>query len=154
MSTSLSTGRRFALLLAAAAMLFAMLPTAPADAGNGVAAVQGTATLDQGVGVANGTGSFSGTAVGAHVGGNTPGPVPVSATFTYSDVPIVTGTAFGDITIDGDTCGFNWTRVGVTAVVVFDSGCTGAAVAAFAPTSLPGSAPSTALVAGAGAWTH
>jgi hypothetical protein len=135
--------------VAMAAMMFAMVPAGPASATPGLAAVQGTARLNGGVGTCS-TGSFSGSAVGIH--GTAPSVLTgVSASYSYCDELIVVGTASGTLSVVGITCGFDWTRVGVTAVVVFRAPCTGAAAAGFAPTTLPGSVPATAVVAGVGA---
>lgn len=145
MSVTLTTGRRFALLAAVAALLLAMLPTARADAGTAVLAWEGQGTLDQGVV------SYCGLASGVH--GTSPRVgVHVCGSFSYGGA--LTGTSKGTMSIDGDSCGFSGTRVGTVTVATFGSGCTGVAVMTFVPTSLPGSEPSSGVVVGAGAWTH
>lgn len=153
-ATTPTTGRRFALLLAAAAMLLAMLPTAPANAGTGLATViEGEMTLDQGFGVTRGTGSLEGTAYGVH-GTDPMVGAEVTASFTHNDPLISLGDAYGTINIGPDTCGFHWFRTGNTANVTFSAGCTGHAVLEFVPLSPPGSAPAKLAFVGEAAWTH
>lgn len=154
MSTTLATGRRFALLTAAAAMLFALLPTAPADADTGAIALEIEVTLNDSIYAGwNGTGSLMGSAYGADVGGTTAEGVPVTGTFTYTS-QLSNTHAIGSITIDGETCGFDWARAGAVVVFYFLSGCTGTGVGSYVPTSAPDSIPATGRIVATGYWTH
>lgn len=153
MSTSLSTGRKFALLVATAALLLAMLPAASADAGPGAIALEGEVTFDQGFGVHLGTAKFEGTMTGVH-GTSALAAVPAEAHLVYDEPLVITGTAQGSITIGGDTCGFGWVRTGTALVFLFYDGCSGHGVGSFVATSAPGSAPVTVRLAGTGYWRH
>ena len=174
MSTRVRTRTRLFLALAAmASMIFALMPASPAAAANGAVTVTGTAVLSAGISAPCTSnihsGTFSGWANGVHAS-TPPGTVVaaplvdarnVSASYLYCNSSTALGTAEGSITVGpgrgtapSHTCGFSWIRVGATAVVTFDAGCGGAAVAGFAPTSVPGATPGTAEVVGAGVITH
>ena len=119
--------------LVAFTLLMAVVPTSAASAATPIfVVVEGTATLSGGIGTC-GTGTFAGTATGLHgevliVGATT------TASFTYCNPDVVTGTASGTVTIDGHSCGFNWSRVLNRATITFHSGCSGYGTAEFTPT--------------------
>lgn len=156
MSTNVRTRTRLIVALAAmAALMFALMPAAPASAGAGTLAVQGTATLNSGT-LACGSGTLTGTATGVHA--NAPiANATVSAAFTYCN-DLATGTAEGNLTVSGGVggagvhrCGFDWVRTGVTATITLknhDDGttCRGSATAVLTVTSAPGAVPGTAEV--------
>ena len=159
MSTTVRTRRPIVVFLAMAALMFALLPVAPASAGQAKIALTGIATLNAGISAPcssnTHSGSFTGTAVGVH--GTAPGaPVNVNASFLYCNADTVVGTAQGSITFSGGgipthACSFTWNRTGVVAVVTI-SGCDspGTAVAEFIPITPPGAVPGQAAVVGQG----
>lgn len=153
MGTTVRTRTRLIVALAAmAAMMFAMMPAAPASAGQLTVAVAGTANLSGGI-PSCGSGSFTGTATGLD-GTNPLLAAPVSANIqNYCNLDVVTGTADGTINLAGHACTFDWVRIGLVAVVTIGGSChtTGTAVAAFAPNPVANPDGSiNAVVAGAG----
>jgi hypothetical protein len=155
-----------AIVMALAVFAFA----APANAAPGAVVFNGTATLDNGFPApAGSTGSFSGTARGLVEGAVVLGPNNMTASYTYSEpCPPTTGTAAGTVTINGKSKFFNWTRAGLTAIVLlrdFSGGpINGVAVAVFVPSPIPPvsalvspcspkNVPQFASVGGIGAWT-
>jgi hypothetical protein len=152
MSTRLRP-RRIVALAVMAAMMFALLPAAPAAAGDGNWAGQGTATLNSGT-LACGTGTLTGTVSGTHA--NAPvANATVTATFAYCN-NLADGTAEGNLVVSGvgagtHKCGFDWVRTGATATITLknhDDGttCSGTCTAVLIPTSAPGAVPGTAEV--------
>lgn len=125
---------RLLALMAAVGMIFALTPASTASAASPVAGVvEGHASLPSTIGACGASGSFTGTFTGVH-GTSAAVLSGASATFTYCNTNTVQGTASGTITLDGHTCGFNWTRVGVTAVIFFNgANCTGGGAAVFVP---------------------
>ena len=149
--------RRIMASAAMAAMMFALMPAAPASADDLTIAVQGTATLNNGT-LACGTGTFSGTAAGTH--GTVPVVNrPVTAQFEYCD-DLVEGTAEGEITVAGHgVCVFVKVRVGHIATIVFRGRvggppCHGSATVIIIVTSAPGAIPGTAEWTGEGTIGH
>lgn len=134
MTTTHSSVRTMLALFAAVAMIFALSPAGVASAASPIAgAVEGHADLPAGIGACGVQGTFTGSVVVGVHGTNAVVSGGASASFTYCNTNTVQGTADGDLTLDGHTCGFSWIRAGVTAIVTFDEGCTGAAVAVFVP---------------------
>ena len=140
-------------VVAMAAVMFALVPAAPASAGQLTIGVEGIATLSAGYGAPCAqpmySGTFDGTANGLH--GTTPVVnASVTATFLYCNT-LLSGVAEGSINIAGHSCSFTWLRIGVTAIVeIFGCDSRGTAVAEFIPTSAPGALPGTAIVVGQG----
>ena len=136
MSNAVSTRSRLTLaVVAAAVMIFALVPAGPASAGQVTGVVQGFAQLSGGIGTC-GTGSFNGTATG--LDGSAPAVLaPTTAAFNYCNPDTATGTANGSINIAGHACNFAWNRIGLVAVVNIGGAChtTGTAVAGFVPAS-------------------
>ena len=166
MSKNIRTRTRLIVALAAmAAMMFALMPAAPAAAGAGTLVVEGTATLNSGT-LACGSGTLTGLASGAHANSAVAGAA-VSASFTYCN-NLADGTAEGNLTVSGGVggagtpthkCGFDWVRTGVTATITLknhDDGttCGGTATAVLAVTSAPGAVPGTAEVTAQANTTH
>jgi hypothetical protein len=126
---TLSTNRtRLVVVLALVASLWlALMPASPADADPGAAVITGTANLP------SFPGSGSGTFNGSILVGTTSGSA--SATFNYNEITCAAGLATGTITVSGHgSAGFQWARVGATAVLVISGSHTGVGVAAFATT--------------------
>ena len=163
MSTNVRTRTRLIVAFAAmAAMMFALMPAAPASAGSATLAVQGTATLNSGT-LACGNGTFNGTASGTHA--NAPvAAATVTGSFTYCN-NLVDGTAEGDLTISGGVagagthrCHFTWVRTGVVASITLSNhalqSCSGSATAVLGVTSAPGAVPGSAEVVATASTSH
>ena len=161
MSRTIRTRTRLIMASAAmAAMMFALLPAAPAAADDDLTViVHGEAILGNGT-LACGEGTFSGRAVGGFHG-TPPNVEPVaqlvdtsaSADYEYCN-EAATGTASGNITVAGHACTFSWARTGTIATVTFGGDCEGEATAHLTVTSAPGQIPGTAEVTAQGSITH
>lgn len=95
-------------------VMFALLPADEASAGQFLGTWDGTTALNSGT-LACGSGSFTGTATGVHVGTPVVG-APVTASFTYCD-DFLTATAQGSINLAGHPCNFSSVRTGATTLM-------------------------------------
>lgn len=127
MNTNLRRVRRQTVaFVAVAAMMFALVPTAPASAGQYTIGISGTAHFSGGfLNCGPFPGRLNGQATGLH--GTTPlVATTVTADFLYCHFG-VGGTADGTITFSGGgapthTCNFTWTLTGFDAITTV-TGC-------------------------------
>ena len=162
MSTKLRRRTRLIVAVATmAAMMFALMPAAPASAGPANLTWQSTETLNSGT-PACGSGSFYGTASGTHNNERVVN-ARIYGTFVYCN-DLHSGTAQGEFTVWGGgmpthRCNFDRVRTGSMVVYTLsdhDTGtmCRGSATAQWAPTSAPGAVPGTAQEVGVMVITH